>query len=217
MKNPILDFHYVFRTFCKKFDQNRANMTVAAAQRKQCHVQASPQSQLIPTESRVQQCTNSKQTCLTRYDAYVIDLSYTSCFKAVQNTGSQQNCRLYHVSQSCKMERPGVVFSVFLVALIGTLQTTMAFDDGLAEISFSVLVFVSSFIIGICALQIHILCINSMIFTLAPLFIIIIKSQILCKTSCSTRRDTWLRFWQSWQDVSLLSLHSTRLQPLIKS
>ena len=38
MENPILDFHYVFRTFCKKFDQNRANMTVAAAQRKQCHV-----------------------------------------------------------------------------------------------------------------------------------------------------------------------------------
>ena len=74
------------------------------------------------------------------------------------------------------MERPGVVFSVLLVALIGTLETTMAFDDGLAEISFSVLVFVSSFIIGICALQIHILCINSMIFTLAPLFIIIIKS-----------------------------------------
>ena len=47
------------------------------------------------------------------------------------------------------MERPGVVFSIFLVALIGTIQTTMAFDDGLAEISFSVLVFVSSFIIGI--------------------------------------------------------------------
>jgi len=46
------------------------------------------------------------------------------------------------------MERPGVVFSIFLVALIGTIQTTMAFDDGLAEISFSVLVFVSSFIIG---------------------------------------------------------------------
>ena len=55
------------------------------------------------------------------------------------------------------MERPGMVFSVFFVALIGTIQTTMAFDDGLAEISFSVLVFVSSFIIGIYALQIHIL------------------------------------------------------------
>ena len=62
------------------------------------------------------------------------------------------------------MERPGVVFSIFLVALIGTIQTTMAFDDGLAEISFSVLVFVSSFIIGIYVLHIHVLCRNSMFF-----------------------------------------------------
>ena len=83
------------------------------------------------------------------------------------------------------MERPGVVFSIFLVALIGTIQTTMAFDDGLAEISFSVLVFVSSFIIGIYVLHIHVLCRNSMFFYIDRTLIEITLSSLSRVRSCA--------------------------------